>query len=65
MSTPRLFPVSALARAADSTESLVRYLTKRGVLHPLRDEGGRYLYTEADAATVRAHLAHKAERTAA
>ena len=63
---PALYPASGIARAAGANESLVRFLTREGKLHPIRVVGGRYLYTDTDIAIVRAHVARRtAERSAA
>lgn len=49
--------ISGAAQACGCAEGTLRRLEARGIIHPTRDSAGRRLFTEADIAAARAHLA--------
>jgi DNA-binding transcriptional MerR regulator len=57
--------ISRAAREAECAEGTLRRLEKRGVINPLRDSGGRRLFSNDDVAAARAYLANQRSRATA
>lgn len=59
---PVYYSRSYVARAAGISESSVRHLERRGIVHPARDNTGRRVYTLSDIAAVRAYVDERRDR---
>jgi len=56
MADSKLFGISAAARACGCAEDTLRRLDAQKVVSPVRDSGGRRLFSQADIEAARAHL---------
>ncbi|MCP5328575.1 MAG: MerR family DNA-binding transcriptional regulator [Sinobacteraceae bacterium] len=56
MADSKLFGISAAARACGCAEDTLRRLDAQGIVSPVRDSGGRRLFSQADIEAARAHL---------
>lgn len=56
--------VATTAKRSGATESLVRDLDRRGIVHASRDSQGRRLFSEADVQRIRQYVSQRPARAA-
>lgn len=59
-----LSTTSTVARLVGCSEGCIRSLSDRGIVQPQRDSLGRRLFTAADVAAIREHVASRQHRAA-